>query len=365
MRKIQAKHSQESKKKRGIVWVCLLLLLITSLCFFGCHKKTKKEESATAVSEKEKETDTKRDGELVIKLGFSTNSSSIRALASKKFQELVEEKTKGKIKIELYSDGDLGSDGDLISGVIEGKVDMTVSSAGNFANYGRVGISAFPFLFSDFEQAWEFMDSELVEELNQELTSYNIHVLANFDNGFRCVTSSKEYGPIEKVEDMIGMTIRTPDNQIVMETMSRLGAKPQVLDFTKLTEALKKGKFDGQENPITIIYNQQLYKVQKNLAITNHSYDSMPFVIREDLWNTLTEEEQGILVDASRQAQKLNRELIKKQTEEYISLLEEKGMHITYPNLEEFKEASQSVFDYFIPSYGQELINQVKERNQK
>ena len=209
------------------------------------------------------------------------------------------------------------------------------------------------------------MDSDIVKDLNQELTSYNIHVLANFDNGFRCVTSSKEYGPIEKVKDMKGMIIRTPDNQIVMETMSRLGAKPQILDFTKLTEALKKGEFDGQENPITIIYNQQLYKVQKNLAITNHSYDAMPFVIREDLWSTLTEEEQEILLDAAKQAQKLNRELIQEQTLEYISLLKEKGMNITYPDLEEFKKATESVLDYFIPSYGQELIDHVKKISKK
>lgn len=350
------KNKTGKERKIGII---LIMLCLSLLC--GCDRHKEQKDETTQVSKQEESTQNVREGELKIKLGFSTNETSIRAIASQKFKEIIEEKTEGQIIIEIYPDGQLGADGDLISGVIDKSVDMTVSSAGNFANYGRVGVSAFPFLFSDFEEAWKFMDGDLIASLNQELTAYNIHVLANFDNGFRCVTSSEKYGPITKVADMEGMVIRTPENQIVMETMSKLGAKPQILDFTKLYDALQKGEFDGQENPITIIYNQKLYEVQQNLAITNHSYDAMPFVIREDLWNTLTKEEQTIMLEAAKEAQKLNRELIQEQTKEYISLLEETGMKITYPDLNEFKQATESVLDYFVPSYGEDLINQVKE----
>jgi len=78
---------------------------------------------------------------------------------------------------------------------------------------------------------------------------------------------------VNKVADMKGLHIRTPANQIVMETMTALGANPEPLDFGKLPAALKAGQFDAQENPIPVIYNNKLYEVQKFLSITNHSYD--------------------------------------------------------------------------------------------
>lgn len=297
-----------------------------------------------------------------IKLGFSTDKTDPRAVAAAEFERIVEKESGGSLQIVLYSDGSLGADKDLIMGVINGTVDMTVSSAGNFASFANVGISAFPFLFEDFEEAWEFMDSPLVAEINEDLKEYNIHVLAHFDNGFRCITTSEEAGPIETIADMDGLSIRTSGNQIVMETMSTLGAKPRELDFTLLYSALKNKQFEAQENPIPVIYNHKLYEVQKYLAVTNHSYDAMPFVIREDLWNALTAEQQEIIEQAAKEVQELNRELNREQTEEYEALLKEKGMEITYPNLEPFKASSKAVYDYFAPSYGEELIDRVFEQ---
>jgi len=303
-----------------------------------------------------------REEQLILKAGFSTDASDPRVKAAKTFKSLVEDQTNGQITVELYPNGELGADAELIQGVIEGNVDMTVSSAGNFANYvTKAGVSAFPFLFSDFEEAWEFVDGEVERQIEEELEEYNIKVLAHFDNGFRCVTTSEAVGPIYSVSDMSGIKIRTPENQIVMETLSTLGAEPYVLDFTKLYDALQNGEFDAQENPIPVIYNSRLYEVQSFLAVTNHSYDMMPFVIRADIWNSLTAQEQEILQSAALEAQNQDRKMIQTQTSQYIEMLEQKGMTITYPDLEEFKEATAEVYDYFSSSYGEELMELLKE----
>ncbi len=305
---------------------------------------------------------TEQGERLTLKIGFSTDESDPRVQAAETFKNIVEEQTDGRITVELYPDGELGSDAELIQGVIDGDVDMTVSSAGNFANYvTRVGVSAFPFLFSDFEEAWEFVDGEVEQQIEEELEGYNIRVLAHFDNGFRCVTTSESVGPVDSVADMAGIKIRTPENQIVMETLSALGADPYILDFTELYDALESGEFDAQENPIPIIYNSKLYEVQSYLAVTNHSYDMMPFVIRADIWESLTKQDQEILQSAALEAQEQDREMIKSQTEQYIEMLTEEGMTITYPDLEEFKEATAEVYDYFAASYGEELMNLLKE----
>lgn len=302
---------------------------------------------------------------LVLKAGFSTGASDPRVVATELFKEEVEKATNGRITVEIHPDGELGSDSELISGVANGEVDITASSAGNFASYDpNVGISAFPFLFDGFEDAWEFVDGSVEVQAEKDLKDNNIKVLGHYDNGFRCVTTSEKVGPVNSVSDMQGLVIRTPENQIVMQTMLLLGAEPKVLEFTKLKDALAKGEFDAQENPIPVIYNNGLYEVQSNLAITNHSYDVMLFVIRQDIWNKLSKADQQILLEAAAKAQAKDRELIKNQTEDYIQKLEEVGMKVTYPDLNEFKAATASAVDLFANTYDADLLKQIGGGNE-
>lgn len=347
-------------KKRHL----LLFLTVCLATVLGCgttpKAATKKIKDVPFPTEPSSVASYTRTGDTItLNLGFSTNDSDPRAIASQHFKELVETGTNGTIRVNIYPDGALGNDSQLISGVVHSKeVDMTVSSAGNFARYAsKASVSALPYLFTDFESAWEFIDSDLMNEINEEFLEYNIHVLSYFDNGFRCVTTSASAGPIQTVSDMKGLNIRTPENDMVMETISVLGANPKFLDFTKVYDALKNGTFDAQENPIPVIYNSKLYEVQSYLAITNHSYDAMPFVIREDIWQAMTAEEQKIVENAAKEASSLNRRLVKEQTETYVSLLENSGMVITYPDLTAFQEKTSGVLNFFAPVYGQNLVN--------
>ena len=237
---------------------------------------------------------------------------------------------------------------------------MTVSSAGNFAVYAtKLGISALPFLFSDFNHAWKFMDSDMVKDVNKSLEEFGIVVLSHYDNGFRCVTTTNR--PVKKAADMKGLNIRTPPNQIVMETMSALGANPKPYAFTELKKALKDGLFDSQENPIPIIYNNKLFNEQKYLSVTNHSYDAMPLVIRKELWDMFNEKDQKIILDAAIKAQNLDRQLVKEQTESYVAKLKEAGMNINNPDLSEFAAATSGVMDVFTTIYGEELLTNLRK----
>ena len=296
-----------------------------------------------------------------LKAGFSTGESDPRVIATKLFKEEVEKNTDGRITIDIYTDSELGADSDLIKGIVNGTVDITASSAGNFSSYDpNVGISAFPFLFSNFEDAWFFVDGEIEEKDEIELPENNIRVIGHYDNGFRCITTSENFGPINSVSDMDGLIIRTPENQIVMQTMLMLGAEPKVLPFNELYDALKNGTFEAQENPIPVIYNSKLYEVQKNLAITNHSYDVLLFVIREDIWSKLSESDREIIYQAAEKAQTKNRELIKSQTEEYVDKLTELGMNITTPNLYEFKKATSGATEIFKDTYDADLLSLIR-----
>lgn len=336
--------------KRFVVCALCAVALIS----FSACKKQQKPVVSSAKPEK-----MQMPEYITITLGFSTNMEDPRGVASKLFKDEVEKNSNGRIKIDIHADGELGSDADLIQNIISDSVDMTVSSAGNFAVYAtKMGISAMPFLFSDFDSAWTFMDSDLIKDVNKTLEEFNIVVLSHYDNGFRCVTTTNK--PVKAVKDMKGLNIRTPPNQIVMETMSTLGANPKPYAFNELKKALKDGLFDSQENPIPVIYNSKLFEEQKFLAITNHSYDAMPLVIRKTLWDNLSESDHQILLDAAKKAQDLDRNLVKTQTESYVDRLKKAGMTITTPDLKEFAKATSGVIDTFATVYGEELVSKIK-----
>ena len=196
---------------------------------------------------------------VTLKLGFSTNEEDPRALGAKQFKEEVESKTNGAVTVQLYPSGQLGGDADLINSIAldSGTVDIIITDASNFATYEpKMGISALPFQFSDFDEAWAFMDSDVEAAAEEGLLSQNMRVLAHYCNGFRCVTNSK--GPIETPDDMKGLLIRTPENPVIMATMTALGANPQPLSFSELYQALQQKTYDAQENPIPVIYNNNL-----------------------------------------------------------------------------------------------------------
>ena len=340
-----------SKIKFALLGICVLALLSS------CNKK-----NASQVAEKQPEAE--KAVSATISLGFSTNLEDPRGVASILFKEEVEKNSNGRIKIDIHPNGELGGDGELIDGIISGKVDMTVSSAGNFAVYAtKLGISAMPFLFSDFDEAWAFMDGDLVAEVTKTLEEFGIVVLSHFDNGFRCVTTTNR--PVKSVADMKGLNIRTPPNQIVMETMSALGATPKPYAFNELKKALRDGLFDSQENPIPVIYNSKLYEEQKYLAVTNHSYDAMPLVIRKDLWDMFSDSDKALILAAAKKAQDLDRKLVKEQTDSYVSKLKEVGMTITTPDLKAFQRATSGVMNVFTNVYGEELLKKLAEKTAK
>ena len=187
------------------------------------------------------------------------------------------------------------------------------------------------------------MDGEVEAAAEAELLEVGIRVLAHYDNGFRCVTNSK--GPVETPDDMKGMLIRTPENQVIMATMSALGANPQPLAFSELYQALQQKTYDAQENPIPIIYNNKLFEVQEFLSVTNHIYSGLCFAISGSAWDSLTAEQQEIVAAAAQASGEWQSETIRQQTDDLVANLEEEGMKVNFPELAPFAEATKSVIE--------------------
>ncbi len=299
--------------------------------------------------------------DLTLKIGVSTGEQDPRNIAAQRFAKEVEEKSNGAIKAVIYPSGQLGGDADMIDAVAiaSNKIDIVISDASNFATYEpKMGISALPFLFEDFETAWEFMDSDIEAQAEELLLDDNMRVLAHYCNGFRCMTNSVH--PIESPDDVKGLLMRTPENPVIMATMTVLGANAQPLPFSELYAALRQGTYDGQENPIPVIYNNNLYEVQDYLSVTNHIYSGMCFTISESTWKKLSQVQQDIVRTAALNSADADRKSNRAQTESLLDELEKQGMEITEPDLEPFMEATQSVITSNASVYG-DLMTQLEE----
>ncbi len=302
------------------------------------------------------------DDAIVMKIGVSTTDTDPRNIAANSFAKEVEEKTGGAVKAEVYPAAQLGSDSELINSILldSGTVDIVISDASNFGSIvNDMNISALPFLFSDFDEAWAFMDGEIEAAAEAKLLEEGgMRVLAHYDNGFRCVTNSR--GPIETPDDMKNLLIRYPDgNRGIQAALEALGANPQPLPFGELYQALQQKTYDAQENPIPVIYNNKLYEVQDYLSVTNHVYSGMCFAIAESTWNKLTPEQQEIVAEAALTSATLDRETNRQQTNDLVANLEAAGMKVNYPDLAPFAEATKSVIEKNVLGFSDELIEMV------
>ena len=298
----------------------------------------------------------------VIKASWVTSADTPRVLAAIIFKAFVEDWSNGNILVENFPEGQLGGDRDAIEGVKLGTIQMTCASAGIYATLApKLGVTSLPYVFKNFEEVWAFLDSDINKQIDATLIPEGLRILGYFDNGFRCLTNSKR--PINTVEDVKGLKIRTPENPVLLATINQLGASASPLPWPELYMALQQGAFDGQENPLPLIYSAKLYEVQKYLAIDNHVFDAMPVTINEKFWQGLTEKEQEIVQLAMDYAVLFNRNLVKQRTEQNVELLKAAGMEVTFPDLGPFVQATKSVADEYVNVYGKDLIEQIYNFN--
>lgn len=326
----------------------MLVLTLTVFSVIGC----------SGGADADKET-------IVLKLGHGTSTDSLYHAGSKKFKELVEKKSKGKIKVEIYSDGKLGHDNDLVEGMKMGTVQMGMIGVEPLATIEpKLKAINLPYVFDDRQSAYKVLDGEIGKEMVAYLPEkQGLRVLGFFENGFRNITNSKR--PIHSPRDLQGLKIRTPQSPVSIAIFKALGANPTPMSFGELYTALEQGTVDGQENPLSLIYSSKLYEVQKHIALTRHIYSPMVLIISENTWSELSPELQKIVLEAANEAKNYERELSAKEEKELLKQLEQKGVKISRPDLEEFKQVTKDVHLQFDSDYGSDFYKRLEQAASK
>ncbi|PAE30340.1 C4-dicarboxylate ABC transporter substrate-binding protein [Paenibacillus sp. 7884-2] len=290
-----------------------------------------------------------------IRFGHDAAETNERHVAVLHFKELVEAKSNGQMEVIIFPSDQLGSEAEKLESVTLNDLQMVTASA--FSQYDqRIGVFELPYLFDSYEKAWEVLDGEIGKELSKPFLKDNLRILTFFENGFRHVTANK---PIENLEDLKGLKIRTPEFPISLSTFSALGANPTPMAFGELYMGLQQGTVDAQENPVANTYASKFNEVQDYLIMTGHQYIPMPVAISEEFWQSLTPEEQKIVEESALETAQFHRDLVTNKEEQIIEELEESGMTVIYPDTEVLEKNVEVVYENFKRKFGEEFVDQV------
>ncbi|KQP20312.1 TRAP transporter substrate-binding protein [Pseudorhodoferax sp. Leaf265] len=249
-------------------------------------------------------------------------------MGMEKFAELVTAKSGGKLKVNLFPGGTLGSDQANVSAIQGGTLEMASMNSGILASQVKeFAVYDFPFMFGSNAEVEAVVDGPFGKKLHDKLKDKGLIGLSYFELGFRDITNSKR--PITKVEDLAGLKLRVIPNPINVDWVKALDANPTPLPFPEVYAALEQKAIDGQENPVTVINANKFFEVQKHVVLSHHQYNPQSVLISKKFWDSLPPAQQKIVADAAAEATKFQRQAARDQVATALDNMKKNGMQVT------------------------------------
>lgn len=293
-----------------------------------------------------------------IRLGHTGSPDHHFQTISKRYADLVDQRTDGKVKITVYPSDSLGKQMELVEGTIIGTNDMVLTSDAVLSNFvPETGMINLPFIFRDADHVRQVLDGEVGRALSEKVEQQGAVVVGWWENGFRHVTNSQK--PITQPENLAGMKLRVPEGPIFVDTFETLGANATPIAFTELYSALQLGVVDGQENPPAHILTQKFYEVQDYASKTGHIYLSSPVLINKALLDRMPEEYQKVILDTGKEMAAEHTEMVVSEEAAQWKEIEELGMEVNDVEKGPFVEATKSVIAKYRETFGPDLIDQI------
>ncbi|MBY6162809.1 DctP family TRAP transporter solute-binding subunit [Mameliella alba] len=291
-----------------------------------------------------------------IRLGHVLPEGHSWHAAATGFAADVAEATEGRVTINVFPSGQLGSEKDVIEGLQFGSVQAGVIGSGSFQNIEpKLGIIEMPYAWTSREQAFTALDAELGDALEELLESKGIVVLSWWETGFRNITNNSR--PIEKPADLAGLKIRVTPDKVRLAAFEGLGAEPAPLAFGELYSALQQGLFDAQENPLSIIDAASFFEVQKYVSKSEHIFGAASLAVSATTWGKISDEDQAVMRDLAQEWAEKQRVMAADAEAELVAVLEGKGMIFNEVDKAAFVEAVAPVWDTQADVFGEDLMS--------
>ncbi len=259
--------------------------------------------------------------------------------------ERVKEKSNGTLTIDIYPNGQLGSERQCLELLQIGSLSMTKVSAAVMENFApKMQVLSLPYLFEDREQAFRVLRGEIGKQLLTESEKYWLRGLTYFDAGYRSFYTKE---PVRQTADLAGKKIRVQESVTAMNLVRTLGGSPTPISWGELYTALQQGVVDGAENNPPSFYLSRHYEVCKYYTLNEHTFVPDILVIGTEAWNRLTLEEQQWLQEAADEATTKQIDLWRQSEQEALKAVIAAGVEIIQPDKTLFAEKTKQLFEQY------------------
>lgn len=296
-----------------------------------------------------------------LRIGYILPLQSQLGAGSTVFADEVAKRTDGRISIQQFPDSALGGDVELAKGVQLGSIDLAfITGFGLPSVLPEAGVFNIPFLFKSLPHAYAVFDGPIGKSYRKRFAAKDLIMLAWGENGLRHMTNSKR--AIVTPDDIKGLKMRVPQSEVMLAAFQALGVEAAPLPFPQLFEALRAGKFDGEENPIATIRAAKFDQVQKFLTLSGHAYDPAVFVMSPDAYDELSAEDKLSFVAAAKLGGAASRRFAAEGEAAGITALQQGGMTVQREiDRARFAAAMAGANAGFEKLFGRELIEQIKQ----
>ena len=299
---------------------------------------------------------------IVIKFSHVVAVDTPKGKAAEYFKKLAEERTKGKVKVEVYPNSQLYKDKEELEALQLGAVQMLAPSLAKFVPLGAREFEVFdlPYIFDNYAELHRVTQGPVGAALLKKLEPKGIVGLAYWDNGFKVMSANK---PLRMPEDFKGLKMRIQSSKVLDAQMRALGANPQVTAFSEVYQALQTGVVDGTENPPSNLYTQKMHEVQKYVTVSDHGYLGYAVIVNKKFWDGLPPDIRKTLDGAMKDATKYANEIAKKENDEALEAVKKSGkseiIYLTPEQKKAWKKALLKVHKESESRIGKDLIQSI------
>jgi tripartite ATP-independent transporter DctP family solute receptor len=298
-----------------------------------------------------------------VRLAIADPASSSVGKAAEHFAEQVDKTSGGKVDVQVYPDGTLfgGDQNAAVNQLQGGSLDVALLSTSVYASFEEeMNAISLPYLFEDTQQLRKYLEAEPGQDLMKTLEQrMGIKGLALMTRTLRHVTNSKR--PIETPQDLDGLKLRVPNNEMWVKYFRSLGANPTPLDFSEVYTAMQLGVIDGQENPVEVPVANKFDEVQKYLSMTGHIADAYVLGINKKKWEGYDAATQKALLDAARETAAWKADYDDKEAAKQVDELASKGMKVNElsdAELAPFREKARALYPTLKDAAGGKFVDQ-------
>lgn len=352
-------------KKRKLLFVTILA---AAGILAGCGNSTKPADQP-ANSSGQGQTEAVKDGEkeaagdsgktVKLRVGIGATADSALGKGVEYFGELLDEKSGGKIQVELCAGSVLGGDRETIEGVGMGTFEMCNIATGPIANFSEDFLALdLPYVVTDRETAYKALDGEMGRKVLDSLENTGIYGMSFWELGFRDLYNTKKI--VVHPEDLKGMKIRVMENDVYISLFNGLGAYATPMSIGEVFTSLQQGTIDGHDNPIGPTLTGKFYEADKNCTKTHHVYSATVSMINREFFDKLPEEYQKWIVEADAEARDHERKLVQEEEEESYKAWEAAGGTVTDVDMEEWASVCTFVVEEYKDKLNMDFVNALR-----